>query len=195
MEVYTDGACAGNGTPHARGGIGVWFAKDSPLNVSRAVRGPVHTNNVAELQAIEAALDSLAARGVTHATVYSDSMYAINAVTLWAPKWAAKGWRTAAGTPVANQELIAGIVARLGGSGFRDVTLAYVRGHAGVEGNEGADALARAACAAKAAASPASPAASLASPASAASPAASLASPAFAASPASFASPASPASV
>jgi len=146
MEVYTDGACSGNGTPAARGGIGVWFAKDSPDNVSRPIRGPVHTNNVAELQAIEAALDALAARGVTHATVYSDSMYAINALTLWAPKWAARGWRTAAGTPVANQELIAAILAKLAGSGFLGVTLAYVPGHAGVEGNEGADALARAAC-------------------------------------------------
>jgi ribonuclease HI len=47
---------------------------------------------------------------------------------------------------VANQELIAAILAKLAGSGFLGVTLAYVPGHAGVEGNEGADALARAAC-------------------------------------------------
>ena len=157
MEVYVDGACPRNGTADARAGVGVWFGADSPHNVSRPVTGDVHTNNVAELQAIAAALEALEAMQAVEAgpstkpdtpgptapvTIFTDSMYALNALTLWAPKWARCGWRTAAGGPVANQDLIVRTLAML--QRAPHVTLAYVAGHAGVPGNEGADALARA---------------------------------------------------
>jgi ribonuclease HI len=142
IQVYTDGACVGNGTAGARGGIGVWFGPDSPHNVSRPIAGPLHTNNVAELQAIEAAIHVLETLHVPAAVIHTDSMYAINALTRWAPKWATKGWRTAAGGPVANKDLIIGILAKLSG-GPVAVTLNYVAGHAGIAGNEAADDLAR----------------------------------------------------
>jgi ribonuclease HI len=37
IGVYIDGACHGNGTPAAKGVIGVYFARNSPNNLSAKV--------------------------------------------------------------------------------------------------------------------------------------------------------------
>ena len=59
VPVYTDGACSNNGKASARAGVGVFWGDDDPKNVSRPVRG-APTNNVAELEAVEDALDGIA---------------------------------------------------------------------------------------------------------------------------------------
>jgi ribonuclease HI len=55
-----------------------------------------------------------------------DSQYAMKAVTTWLPGWKRKGWKTAAGKPVANQELVARIDDLLDG---RTVEFRYVPAH------------------------------------------------------------------
>jgi ribonuclease HI len=55
-----------------------------------------------------------------------DSQYAMKAVTTWLPGWKRKGWKTAAGKPVANQELVARIDELLTG---RTVEFRYVPAH------------------------------------------------------------------
>jgi ribonuclease HI len=55
-----------------------------------------------------------------------DSQYAMKAVTTWLPGWKRKGWKTAAGKPVANQELVARIDELLDG---RTVEFRYVPAH------------------------------------------------------------------
>ncbi|GAA4933639.1 hypothetical protein GCM10023237_64840 [Streptomyces coeruleoprunus] len=55
-----------------------------------------------------------------------DSQYAMKAVTQWLPNWKRNGWRTAAGKPVANQELVQRIDALLA---ERDVEFRYVPAH------------------------------------------------------------------
>ena len=37
IGVYIDGACPGNGTPAAKGGIGIYFGRNSPYNLSAKV--------------------------------------------------------------------------------------------------------------------------------------------------------------
>ena len=43
--VYTDGACIHNGKPNAKAGMGVYFGKDDPRNLSKRVDGKQTNNN------------------------------------------------------------------------------------------------------------------------------------------------------
>jgi ribonuclease HI len=84
--------------------------------------------------------------------VTSDSRYVIDALTRWIAGWRRKGWRTSAGGPVLNRDLIEEIAAR---QAELDVRYAWVRGHVGHPVNEVCDALASSA--ARAQPGPASP--------------------------------------
>ena len=74
-------------------------------------------------------------------TVYLDSEYVRKGITEWLRGWKAKGWRTASGQPVKNQELWQRLDALVANSGHR-IGWHWVKGHAGDPGNERADALA-----------------------------------------------------
>ncbi|MGY5136122.1 ribonuclease H family protein, partial [Streptomyces nigrescens] len=82
------------------------------------------TNNIGELTALQRLLEALAPG--TSVEVRMDSQYAMKAVTTWLPGWKRKGWKTAAGKPVANQELVMSIDALLTG---RSVEFRYVPAH------------------------------------------------------------------
>lgn len=82
------------------------------------------TNNVAELTALERLL--AATDPGERLEVRMDSQYAMKAVTTWLPGWKRNGWKTSAGKPVANQELVTRIDALLEG---RAVEFRYVPAH------------------------------------------------------------------
>jgi ribonuclease HI len=125
IVAYTDGACSGNPGP-AGSGLLVMTLDGKKLESFRYL-GDRSTNNVAELTAIEMALDAVEDRDADY-EIRTDSLYAIG---MLAKNHKAK----------ANQELIAKIKAKLA---LRSKTkLQYVPGHAEVEGNERADVLAR----------------------------------------------------
>ncbi len=98
------------------------------------------TNNRMELRAVLEALTGLPAG--EGAEVVSDSQYLINALSKWIHGWRKKGWRTAAGEPVLNRDLIEAIDARAREVGVR---YSWVRGHDGHAVNEVVDGLAQAA--------------------------------------------------
>ncbi len=135
--VYTDGACSGNGKDGARAGVGVFWGLDDPRNVSRPVHGS-HTNNVAELEAIGAALDSIGHRD--RVVIVSDSQYSISCLTTWRDGFIRRGWKTSKGIDVKNRELIEEILEKL--KARPHVSLVHVRGHVGHLGNHHADTLA-----------------------------------------------------
>ncbi|MDH6131509.1 ribonuclease HI [Kitasatospora sp. MAA4] len=83
-----------------------------------------NTNNVGELTALEQLLIATDASAALE--VRLDSTYTRDAVTKWLAAWKRNGWKTAAGKPVANRELIQRIDALLEG---RDVTFVYVPAH------------------------------------------------------------------
>lgn len=148
QAVYTDGACKQNGTRSAIGGVGVFWGKDDPRNVSKPMGAS--TNNICELTALQVAIDTILAMkldpsDVTKYVVYSDSKYGIQCVTTWYANFVKRNWLTTAGTPVKNKDLIVDIHRKLIILGER-VKLQYVKGHSGNPGNEAADALAVAAC-------------------------------------------------
>jgi ribonuclease HI len=73
--------------------------------------------------------------------VYTDSTYVISGATSWIHGWKRRGWKTADGKPVLNQDLweeLDGLVAACRGR----LTWHYVRGHTGSPGNERCDEIA-----------------------------------------------------
>ncbi|MFI8082079.1 ribonuclease H [Kitasatospora sp. NPDC086009] len=117
-----DGASKGNPGPAAW----AWVIADADGRPQRWEAGPLGraTNNVAELTALKELLGAV--RPGVPLEVRMDSQYAMKAVTQWLPGWRRKGWKTAAGTPVANKDLIVAIDALLAG---RDVEFVYVPAH------------------------------------------------------------------
>lgn len=125
--AFTDGGCKGNPGP-AGAGVRLELPDGRVAEASRSLgRG---TNNIAELTAIDMALDLLDevdAPPDTPVVVFSDSSYARGVLT--------QGWKAKK-----NTELILGLRARL--KTRPGVKLQWVAGHSGIPGNERADALA-----------------------------------------------------
>lgn len=117
-----DGASKGNPGPAGWG----WVIADGRGDPDRWEAGALGTatNNVAELTALERLLSAVDPADTLE--IRMDSQYAMKAVTTWLPGWKRKGWRTAAGKPVANQELVVRIDELLTG---RSVRFRYVPAH------------------------------------------------------------------
>lgn len=135
VVVYTDGACKGNPGP------GGWGALLTMAGVTKELFGgeAQTTNNRMEIMAVIQALTAL--KRPCHVTLYLDSEYVRKGITEWITGWKARGWRTAAKTPVKNVDLWQQLDALVGSSGHH-IDWRWVRGHAGDPGNERADALA-----------------------------------------------------
>ncbi|MGW9592149.1 ribonuclease H family protein [Streptomyces chartreusis] len=117
-----DGASKGNPGPAGW----AWVVADESETPARWEAGPLGkaTNNVAELTALERLLTAIDP-GVP-LEIRMDSQYAMKAVTTWLPGWKRNGWKTSAGKPVANQDLVVRIDELLDG---RKVELRYVPAH------------------------------------------------------------------
>ncbi|GGX01226.1 ribonuclease HI [Streptomyces malachitofuscus] len=117
-----DGASKGNPGPAGWAWV-VADASEEPVRWEAGALGTA-TNNVAELTALERLL--AATDPAVPLEVRMDSQYAMKAVTTWLPGWKRNGWRTAAGKPVANQELVVRIDGLLQN---RSVEFRYVPAH------------------------------------------------------------------
>ncbi|MYV40658.1 ribonuclease HI [Streptomyces sp. SID1328] len=118
-----DGASKGNPGPAGWAWV---VSGDDERTPARWESGPLGraTNNVAELTALERLLTAV--EPDVPLEVRMDSQYAMKAVTTWLPGWKRNGWKTAAGKPVANQDLVVRIDALLDG---RSVEFRYVPAH------------------------------------------------------------------
>lgn len=111
--VFTDGATRNNGASDAIGGIGVFWGDDHPDNVSecftREQLGKQITNNLMELTAIQRAFHIFrknSSGGGRKLILYTDSMYAVKAITEWARVWERNGWRLKSGKDVQHSDLV-----------------------------------------------------------------------------------------
>jgi len=132
--IYTDGACSGNP------GIGGWGAILRYGNIENEISGfeKETTNNKMELTAAVEALKRL--KLPCEVELYSDSAYLINGFNqYWLKNWKAKGWKTASGDNVKNEELWRELD-RL--SAIHKITWIKVKGHADNEYNNKCDKLA-----------------------------------------------------
>ena len=136
VAAATDGACSGNPGPGGWGAL-IRFEDGSVEEFGGA--DPATTNNRMELQAALATLQRLAELPLhPDLTLRTDSKYLIDGLGSWMAGWKRKGWRTAAGKPVLNQDLWQALdQARL-----TEVPLSYVKGHSGDPDNDRVDQIA-----------------------------------------------------
>lgn len=127
----TDGSCIGN--PGKTGWAWVidrgpgGFENDTSDDAVLVSYGSMSkgTNNIGELAAIEGVLCMIPAG--QKATILVDSQYSIDATTKWANGWKRNGWKTKAGNPVKNRELIESITELL--DNHPNVSLVKTKAH------------------------------------------------------------------
>ena len=135
VEIHTDGACLGNPGP------GGWAALLRHGGVERELAGgeAATTNNRMELMAAIMALEAL--KSPCEVVLSTDSQYVQKGIGEWLPNWIRRGWKTAGGDPVKNQDLWQRLHAA---AQPHKVAWKWVKGHAGHAENERVDQLARA---------------------------------------------------
>ncbi|HIK10440.1 MAG TPA: ribonuclease HI [Oscillatoriaceae cyanobacterium M33_DOE_052] len=137
-RIYTDGACSGN---PGNGGWGVVVCYDDGTIEELGGTERETTNNRMEMQAAIAALEFFRTRGQTEPiTLLTDSEYLEKGITQWIHGWKKKGWKTASGNPVLNQDLWQ----QLDALNSVQVKWQHVKAHAGNTYNERCDTIARA---------------------------------------------------
>jgi ribonuclease HI len=136
MSIFCDGACKGNGQKGAVGGwaYAYWTGKAYGEPVTAGAdrleigpKGEVPTNQRAELKALLEAVKfalHLDLMGIT-ATIYTDSLYAMNCASKWGPSWKKAGWTRSSGEPLLNLDLVKPLVDLWNSK----IKLQHVRGH------------------------------------------------------------------
>jgi ribonuclease HI len=144
-NLYTDGACSGN--PGPGGWAAVAYFDDGTCH-ELGGRDRATTNNRMEMQAAISALEFFISTDRSEQCVlYTDSEYLIKGITQWVKGWKKKGWKTAAGKPVLNQDLwetLDNLDRQVQSLTKAPVSWQHVRGHSGNAGNERCDTIARA---------------------------------------------------
>lgn len=102
LTLFTDGSCLLN---KQCGGAGVYFQNKNELkiqNISKSFKGSDVTNQRMELMACLLAIEKiikcmgkkiLINKNTWELDIYTDSMYVINCVTKWSPKWILYNWK------------------------------------------------------------------------------------------------------
>ena len=158
IEIYTDGACRGNGqVANAPAGIGcVLLIPDRrPIFFKERLNFKPNTNNKAEIYAVIRGLELLFKNyspfdksefEKDKLTIYSDSAYLINGITNWINGWRANGWINSKKEPVKNKEFWENLDKKI--KFFKqefDIEFIKVKGHSGNKWNEKCDELANSA--------------------------------------------------
>lgn len=133
VVIYTDGACKGN---PGIGGWGVWLqykGKEKELYGGELQT----TNNRMELMAVIQALETLTRP--CEVELNCDSKYVVQGIQEWLPNWKKRGWKTAAKSPVKNEDLWRRLDQAIS---RHQIKWVWVKGHSGDLGNEKADSLA-----------------------------------------------------
>ena len=121
--VWTDGACRRNPGP------GGWAAIIVPPGAETTIElhggAPQTTNNRMEFTAAIEGLRALPAG--SRACIVTDSRLMLDSMTKWIAAWKRRGWKTAGGDPVKNQDLVRALDAEL--ARHAQVRWHWVRGH------------------------------------------------------------------
>jgi ribonuclease HI len=121
--IWTDGACRGNPGPGGWAAIVVPAGGGEPLELSG---GEAHTTN--NRMEYTAALEGLRALPAgSRACIVTDSRLMLDSMTKWLAGWKRKGWKTAGGQPVKNQDLVRALDAEI--ARHAEVRWHWVRGH------------------------------------------------------------------
>jgi ribonuclease HI len=121
--VWTDGACSGN--PGPGGWAAIVVAPDRPEPIELSGGEPHTTNNRMEYTAALEGLRWLPDR--SDICIVTDSRLMLDSLTKWIHGWKRKGWKTASGDPVKNQDLVMALDAEI--ARHAHVRWHWVRGH------------------------------------------------------------------
>lgn len=144
VQVYIDGACKGNGTPQAVGGIGVYFCPKNPYNVSERIKG-LATNNKAEMYAAFKAINIAYKLNIKRLGINCDSLYVVKIATEWLTLWKQNSWKLSNGKKMKNEAELHEFDKLLNQSQLMKRYWRHINAHIGIAGNEHADSLAKAA--------------------------------------------------
>ena len=136
IEIFTDGACSGNPGPGGWGAILRFGQHEKELSGGEENT----TNNRMELTAVIRALEAL--KEPCEVTLTTDSRYVADGLSKgWARSWQQNGWRKADKKPALNPDLWERLLQL---TDTHEVTVRWIKGHAGHPENERCDALATA---------------------------------------------------
>ena len=99
-KIYTDGACSGNPGP---GGWAVIILVNNEIKEKFFGSEKNTTNNQMELLAPIKAMQKFKKK--SEISVFTDSTYVRDGITIWIKQWEKNGWKTASKKPVKNKEL------------------------------------------------------------------------------------------
>lgn len=134
VEIFTDGACSGNPGPGGWGVVLRFGEREKELSGGEKVT----TNNRMELTAAIEGLSAL--KEPCKVRLVTDSKYVADGITKgWAESWRKNGWRKADKKPALNTDLWEKLLELIE---THEVTIDWVKGHAGHPENERCDKLA-----------------------------------------------------
>jgi ribonuclease HI len=132
--IFTDGACSGNPGP---GGWGAVILDEKENQIKLSGKEQSTTNNRMELVAPIMALKKI--KNNSEITIFTDSTYLKNGITLWIKNWEKNGWKSANRNPVKNKDLwikLSKLVQK------QSISWKWVKAHSGNKFNELVDKLA-----------------------------------------------------
>jgi len=133
IAAATDGACSGNPGPGGWGAL-IRF-EDGAIDEFGGFEAKT-TNNRMELKAALIVLQKLESlERIPNLKIRTDSKYLIDGYETWIKGWKKKGWKTASGKQVLNQDLWEA----LDNARLQNVGLQHVKGHSGDPDNERVD--------------------------------------------------------
>ena len=134
-KIYTDGACSGNPGP---GGWAAVILENNKVKDMMFGNEKNTTNNKMELIAPIKAIQKFKKK--SEISIFTDSTYVKDGITVWIKKWEKNGWKTASKKPVKNKDLWK----KLKNLSLKhSIKWVWVKGHAEDKYNNLADDLAR----------------------------------------------------
>lgn len=134
IELFTDGACSGNPGPGGWGAVLRYQGREKELCGGEKDT----TNNRMELTAAIMGLSAL--KEPCEVRLVTDSKYVADGITKgWAESWQKNNWRKADKKPALNPDLWEKLLELIK---IHNVTIEWVKGHAGHPENERCDQLA-----------------------------------------------------
>ena len=99
-KIYTDGACSGTPGP---GGWAAIIIENNKVKDMFSGSEKNTTNNQMELLAPIKAIQKFKKK--SEISIFTDSTYVRDGITVWIKQWEKNGWKTASKKPVKNKEL------------------------------------------------------------------------------------------
>jgi ribonuclease HI len=140
--VFCDGSCVGNGTEQARCGIGIYFGKNNPKNLSQEIKNlEKKSNNTAEISAVIKSLKIFKEMKKRKIEVRTDSNFLVKYFEEYRKLWLQNFEKNKKISWTISSRLL--IELEEAAKDFEILIFSFVKSHSNIPGNIEADELAR----------------------------------------------------